>query len=302
MKTLKMLILFFIITMMPNAVLAVAKITACDPCGALGREYAAKSVFNWNQGGNVYVVDFFNRTGHKYNVYIDYIREGQDDFPVHKAVELSLNPLEIDAVSEIFYVYDALKSAVQNNASSSNIGISNSILNNTSGSSSPFDLGTVNIIYPEYTAHDFMSNSQIRNNLYNAHIRQNLYGNLAPSLNKITDTLSLGALNLKDLKLGYKLVFPDGSSVLVVPDLTNETLVIHEGSAKDGDNNTIPTNRNSIAGTYAFSNYDGYTSMRQYLENIFGITGLTDMMCTSYVMNCTFSGNVLTCSVPRCQY
>lgn len=246
-------------------------------------------------------MDFYNRTGHKYNVYIDYVIEGPDSFPVHKANELSLNPLEIEAINDVFNLYDVLKTAVQTNISSSNVKLSKSGFNNTSSSSSPLNLGTVTIIHPQNSAHDFISNSQLRNELYDAHIRLNVY-NIAPIVNKVTDTLSLGALNLKDLKLGYKLVFPDGSSVLVVPDLTNETLVIHEGSAKDADNNTIPTNRNSIAGNYSFSNYDRYSSMRQYLQSIFGVTGLTDRMCRSYVMNCTFNGNTLTCSVPPCQY
>lgn len=290
-----------ILILLPLELLAASKITACDPCGITGRDYAAKSVFNWNQGGTVYVVDFYNRTGHKYNVYIEYIVEGPDSFPVHKANELALNPLELEAINDILDLYDALKTAVQSNISSSNIKTKKSILNNASSSSSPLNLGTITIIHPQNSAHDFISNSQLRNELYDAHIRMNLF-NIAPVVNKITDTLSLGALNLKDLKLGYKLVFPDGSSVLVVPDLTNETLVIHEGSAKDADNNTIPTNRNSIAGTYSFSNYNGYSSMRQYLENIFGVTGLTDRMCRSYVMNCTFNGSTLTCSVPTCQY
>lgn len=293
--------LLIVVAWLPLELFAASKITACDPCGIAGRDVAAKSVFNWNQGGIVYVVDFYNRTGHKYNVYIDYVIEGPDSFPVHKANELSLNPFEIEAINDVFNLYDVLKTAVQTNISSSNVKLNKSGFNNTSSSSSHLNLGTVTIIHPQKSAHDFISNSQLRNELYDAHIRLNVH-NIAPIVNKITDTLSLGALNLKDLKLGYKLVFPDGSSVLVVPDLTNETLVIHEGSAKDADNNTIPTNRNSIAGTYSFSNYDGYSSMRQYLENMFGVTVLTDRMCRSFVMNCTFNGNTLTCSVPTCQY
>lgn len=139
----------------------IVKITACDPCGTVDREHAAKSVFNWNQSGEVYVADFYIREGFKYNVYIDYIVEGPDQFPIHKTNLVPLNPAEQEAFNDLFALYDSLKSAIQNNSSSNN-KVAPSLL---STNAAPFELGTVKIIHPAITVHDFLSNSQMRNNM-----------------------------------------------------------------------------------------------------------------------------------------
>lgn len=141
----------------------------------------------------------------------------------------------------------------------------------------------------------------MRNNMYESHIALGVY-NIAAIANRITDTLSLGALHLKDLKLGYRIEFPDGSSILVYPNLSSRTLDMAENTARDADNNTVPTNRNMITGSYHFSNPESYQNMRQYLETMFGVSVFNNMTCTSYVMICSFSGTTLTCTVPRCAY
>ncbi len=105
---------------------------------------------------------------------------------------------------------------------------------------SPWRLGVIQV-KSIHTAHDFITTSRLRNNLFEEHLTQAKYLNIAPIINRVTDSLSLGGFHLKALKLGYTLQFSDGSTITVQPDLGTSTLRIVSGTAKDADNNIIPT-------------------------------------------------------------
>ncbi len=166
---------------------------------------------------------------------------------------------------------------------------------------SPISIATVKVDAEVATAHRFLSDSSLRRELYGSQLIGDFRDALAHGLNKVAHNFILRFINLRDIKLGFKLEFDDGATILVMPDAQLETLVVLEGATRDSDKNTIPTNRDMLAGRYTYTSAEGYMSMKQYLEINFAITELPEKMCTKYTLDCSDNGRELSCSLSTCE-
>lgn len=295
---------------------SIVKITSCDDCSISEVEYEAKSVFNWNQGGLVYVVDFDRHIGYKLNVYVDYVVEGPDSFPVHKTAIFPLSNDEQSGINELFFIDDEIRRFTESfNNSQNGFGAFTSDLDevmamqNQTGSALRGGSITFNETPPDlsenFNAHEFMSSSSLRKALYRDHFFVHLDAYIATAFNAATNALDLGFLSLKDINLGFQLNFPDGSHILIFPDLNTATFRYVENSAYDSDDNLIPSPGGAvITGNYQFSSLDNYLSMKEYLRIHFGATfPEPHHHCRSLSMTCEVNtdGTRYSCVINSCE-
>lgn len=279
---------------------AVNKVTVCDSCDAASMKSISTTVFYWNESGYSYVVDRNSRISRKFKIETVYIKEGPDYFPVHQSTEVATSQQEKQAFQEIYRLVDMFHSDISVSGGQIQLQKSSGILDPAFVSAmSNTPSGSVTVLSPaDLTAQDFLLDSSIRNKTFDLHFaaRINTY---AASVNYVTDILNVPGFDLKSLKLSYKIVFPDGSFVFAVPNISTSTTDVVEGSARDSNGNTIPATADLASGRYHFSSEAAYREMNDYLNIRFGAK-VEFKICRTYVMTCTFNNNTLTCSVPTC--
>lgn len=306
-----------------SANLQAAQITDTESrfSGRVTPEHAAMSLFGWNESGLVYVVDYQDRRGYKINVYIDYVYEGSDRFPVHKASRMSLNSDEEQAFSRLFEMYDETKipggelEIGSPNSSNSHLnGDDESVIgaqSSSSGSKSIARFGTLKYYIPprshpsgkQFDAIQFMTDSQMRNMMYHEQT-SNLSVWFLNSFNFVTSVFTLGKFNLKDVGLGYEIVFPNGSSVVAHPDPTRQTMVFLEGSGVDADDNEIPDpGSHQFADQQNFSSEDNFTRMHNYLVNFLFVQPIEQIpQCITYSSRVVMHSDGKFEIIARCMY
>ncbi len=293
MKTLYVFILVMGSLFISNSAFALqAKVVSCfDYCNH--ESEALKSMDKWGSQGYSFVVDYKQRTLQKYAVYITYIQEGGESWPVQEAKKQTMSSTEISALPKLLAIYDDMKSHIASASIPSAMARSS------------INVGDVSLTSAVTWGNSlqFMSTSSDRNILYDHLFDTNFDIRLTANLNNIADNLSIGTITLENLDLTITLNFFDGSHVEVIPDLVKGTLDIVPGTGVDANNNSIPLSAYEATGLYTFPGHDSEDWSR-YLKRWGGnFSWASVRYCPSVELACTFSGNTLTCSLltPPCR-
>lgn len=253
-----------------------AKISACHGCDTPNTISAAKKIYGRTENGISYVVDKPNNSFRKFSVYTEWINTGDRNVPVKRAIEKTLTTAESEASIELLAAIEELYAGKQyrkDNASSL--------------------IADIVIIKDPYgnNAYDFIKTSIMQNKLYEYHHATNV-NRFASNVNNLTSKLNLSAIHLKDIKLGFKLTFPDGSSIKVIPNSLTETYDIIPDTARDSLGNSIPLNRAIAGGNYLFTSKASLENFNHYLS-YWGpnVTFQWDNACSSVIVTCIDAGD-----------
>ncbi len=253
-----------------------AKISACHGCDTPNTISAAKRVYDRTENGLSYIVDKPNNSFRKFSVYTEWINTGDRNVPVKRSIEKTLTSAEKEAGTELLTAIEELYTGKQyrkENASSL--------------------IADIEIIKNEYgdNAFDFINTGIMRSELYKFHQATNTHL-FATRVNTVTSKLNIGAIHLKDIKIGFKIIFPDNSYVKVIPNSETETYDIVPNASRDADGNPIPLAKSTAHGNYHFTSQANLESFNQHVSFWGSKVSFTwDNACTSVTVTCRDNGN-----------
>ncbi len=285
----KTLLVFFLMFGSVSFSYAANKATACHDCSFGEAKIAARNQFNWNETGTVFVFDYINEKLRKFAVLIRYVQEGPDSYPYHVVVELNMSSTEYAAEDDLLEAFDELKKV------SNKYGSVNSI--KSSSSSKPYQMDEITMANVP-NVHEFIRTSITRRNTFRM-LFDNDFNSVVvvTKFNSTSNTIGT-SLNFEKLKMGFKLIFADGSYITVIPDISSETFEMIKGTAIDLEGNTVPLNYNDLSGeSFRFKNNSNFNTFREHVQN-YGVD-IPYQSCVETVVACIFN-NTLTCWISDC--
>lgn len=258
------------------------RISACHGCDTPNTNLSARKVYAVTENGISYVIDKPNNSFRKFTIYTEWINTGDRNVPVRRSIEKTLTSTETEAGIELLAAIEELYSGKQYRKSNrSSLVADIEVIEDPNGKD----------------AYDFVTTSIMRNQLYGLHMATKV-STFANTVNLITAKVSLGAINLKDIKLSLKLIFPNGSYVTVIPNPVTETYDLAPNGSRDSDGNTIPLIKSNARGRYIFSSQFGLENFNNYI-GLWGseVRFIWDNSCRSVTVTCRDSGSgALVCT------
>jgi hypothetical protein len=252
------------------------KISACHGCDTPNTVSEAKKAYDRTESGISYVIDKPNNSFRKFTIYTEWVNTGDHNVPVRRSIEKTLTSAESEAGIELLTAIEELyagKRYRKGNASSL--------------------VADIEIIKDQYgnNAFDFINTSIMRNELYKYHHATNV-NRFSTAINGATSKLNLSAIYLKDIKLGFQLIFPDKSSIKVIPNPLTETYDIIPNTARDSSGNNIPLSKDVAGGNYVFTSQSNLENFNNYL-GFWGtkVSFKWDNACSSVIVTCRDNGN-----------
>lgn len=250
MKKIKYLLLTLFTLAFSVTVFGQSDVVICNNCSNSEQEIRAKSSVNYNTK-TIIVVDIINEKAKKFNTFYseDRFRE-----PLINVYETGLNSNELYDL-DLLYQYRKELVSVVTLAANKSMLVADSVINKnnvsvTSSSNSTDNYAVGKVIKVGGSPYDFMTNSSIRNDIYDFYFRGSTNG-LTQILSQTMKTIKLP--NMNQLGVYIKIEFysddlgevPNGF-VSVALKLETESFKILGG--RDGFNNSIPLTRSDVNG------------------------------------------------------